>query len=579
MLSFLVLLLYPSLSLVEVPASDGNGSDTLTVISIAPVLGDVITADERTRFRLFPSIEHFESAVVLQSPSYQYFVRITRLAPEGVLPDTLIPYSGEFLSMYGERSQYFDQALKGEYVMGTDTLFVRYRTGRPPYRGNRPVEPVLSAANAPELAPADTEEVLVPFLPSKGIERFDAEGDVKTQLFSRFAGFQDASLFRTGDSAYVLEVRRRIDGELRRSRRPLTEAELSALRQRVSAAIDLRDPFSGIDQSGRSTFLGTAYSLSLGLYGWGVPVLANMKGSAAVGTYLLINAGTILLANGATESMEISQGMADMTAYGTGLGILHANMLTILFDENASFKAHVAASMAGSLVEGIAAYQISKGWKPREGAIDMLTTTTTVGVMYGYGTVVLMGQTTPKGIAASVLAGSLAGAGIGAGMMGRPEYTTGNMGVIRGGFMLGVYIPATVLIAANVDDDKAVVGTLMAGGVLGSVLGNGLIQGKRFTSQEGVLIVSGVLGGGLLAASVPVLAGADTKVSVVASGLGAAFGSGMMYSRYADVAAQRGSASGAWQFGPAVLLAHAAMDRYGAPAPQVMPALRLTMTF
>lgn len=579
MLTLLLLSLLPSLPTLEPPSSNGSGPDTLTVVSIAPVLGDVITADERTRFRLFPSIEHFESAVILQSTTYHYFVRITRLAPDGVLPDTLIPYSGEFLSMYGERSQHFDQALKGEYVTGTDTLFLRFRTGKPPYRGLRPAEPAPSAANAPDLMPADSEEVQVPFLPSKGIERFDAEGDVKTQLFSRYPGFQDASLFRMGDSTYVLEVRRRFDGELRRSRRLLSEAELAALRRRVTAAIDLHDPFSSLDQSGRSTFLGTAYSLSIGLYGWGVPVLANMKGSAAVGTYLLINAATILMANGATESMEISQGMADMTAYGTGLGILHANMLTILFDENASFKAHVGASMAGSLIEGIAAYQLSKVWKPRDGAIDMLATTTTVGVLYGYGTLVLLDQTTSKGTAASVLAGSVVGAVIGANMMGRPEYTPGNMGVIRGGFLLGVYIPATVLIAASVADDKAVVGTLMAGGVVGSLFGNSLIQGKRFTSQEGVLIVSGVLGGGLLAASVPVLAGADTKVSVVASGLGAAFGYGMMYSRYADVAAQRGSASGAWQFGPAVLLAHAAMDRYGAPAPQVMPALRLTMTF
>jgi len=579
MLTLLLLFLHPSLTAIDSLPSHGNAPDTLTIVSIAPVLGDVITADERNRFRLFPSIEHFESAVILQSTTYHYFVRITRLAPEGVLPDTLIAYSGEFLSMYGERSQHFDEALKGEYVTGTDTLFLRFRTGKPPYRGLRPAAPAPSAGNAPDLMPADSEEVQVPFLPSKGIERFDAEGDVKTQLFSNYAGFQDASLFRTGDSTYVLEVQRRIDGELRRSRRLLSEAELAALRQRVTAAIDLRDPNSGLDQSGRSTFLGTAYSLSIGLYGWGVPVLTDMKGSAAVGTYLLINAATILMANGATESMEISQGMADMTAYGTGLGILHSNMITILIDENASFKAHVGASMAGSLIEGIAAYRLSKVWKPRDGAIDMLATTTTAGVLYGYGTAFLMDQTSSKGTAASVLAGSLVGAGIGAGMMGRPEYTPGNMGVIRGGFLLGVYIPATVLIAASVSDDKAVVGTLMAGGVVGSLFGNSLIRGKRFTTQEGALIVSGVLGGGLLAASVPVLVGADAKVSFVASGLGAAFGYGMMYSRYADVAAQRGSASGAWQFGPAMLLAHAAMDRYGAPAPLAMPALRLTMTF
>jgi hypothetical protein len=159
---------------------------------------------------------------------------------------------------------------------------------------------------------ASSQEVLVPFDTLKRIDKIDEETDLKLYLFTEYKGFSQAFLFRLPDSTYAFEVWYRADDQILKSRTLMTAAEARRFQQRIAESLRKLAPMAGIDQSGRPTFLGGAYTLSIGVYGWGIPYLLGLENSAAIGSYLLINAGGILLAHAATERIEISEATTNL---------------------------------------------------------------------------------------------------------------------------------------------------------------------------------------------------------------------------------------------------------------------------
>lgn len=387
-------------------------------------------------------------------------------------------------------------------------------------------------------------EQQVPLLLEPSIPVLTSEMDVKLHLFDRYDGFSDATLYRLSDSLYVLEIRKIQNGLTSKTRLLLNEEELKKVRTMLHRTFARNDPYAGIDQSGRSLLLGNIYSLSTGLFGWGIPYMLNLKGSAAVGTYLIISSATILGANALTEHMEISKETANFTIFGTGMGVLHGILLaSIAQEQQKDVKLFVGLSIVGSVVEGSAAYTLAQRKKYNNTQLEFISSATVVGMLYAYGFGTLVDQTTAQGTATMLLIGSTAGAAIGASTAHHPSLTSGNQSILRGGFLLGVYLPMTWLIAGNVDKTKAYVASEMAGGALGILVGASLIKGKNFSTEEGLLVISGILGGALLTGGIPVLLKANAEVSLVLSGFGAVTGFGILYSKYSETAVQRAKQS------------------------------------
>ncbi|MCX6137953.1 MAG: hypothetical protein NTV54_10710 [Ignavibacteriales bacterium] len=329
-----------------------------------------------------------------------------------------------------------------------------------------------------------------------------------------------------------------------KSRTLLSAAEAQRFQQRVAESLRRLAPMAGIDQSGRPTFLGGAYTLSLGLYGWGIPYLLGMEGSAAIGTYLLISAGGILIAHSATERMEISESTANLSFYGSMMGLAHGVMVAIIVGNNEKMgKGYVSSAMIFSTLEGILGYQTGKRLKLSGGGVEMLGTMSGAGLLYGYGISSLMDQTSARSISTSMLIGSVVGTAAGMLMVKDDSYTNGDVGVFRGAAMLGAYVPISILLAAHVDNSKTFVSTAMIGGLIGGTIGNYLVKGKDFSTAEGTYIMFGAFGGMLIGGGIPFIAGANGEVAAVFSAVGSLVGFVAMYQRYAPEAGQRATGS------------------------------------
>ena len=392
---------------------------------------------------------------------------------------------------------------------------------------------------------ASSQEVLVPLDTLKRIDRIDEETDLKLHLFTEYKGFSQAFLFRLPDSTYAFEVWYRADGRILKSRTLMSASEARRFQQRIAESLRQLAPMAGIDQSGRPIFLGGAYTLSIGVYGWGIPYLLGLDGSVAIGSYLLISAGGILIAHAATERMEISEATANLSFYGSMMGLAHGVMIAIIVRNDESMgKGYVSSAMIFSTLEGILGFQAGKKLKLSGGGVEMLGTMSGAGLLYGWGASSLMDLSGSRPISTTMLIGSIVGTAAGLLMVSDDSYTNGDVGVIRGTAMLGAYVPLSILIAAHVNGSKAYIGTAMAGGILGGTIGNYLVKNKDFTTAEGTYIMFGAFGGMLIGGGIPLLAGAENgEVAAVLSGAGALAGFAWMYHRYAPSAGERAASS------------------------------------
>jgi len=388
---------------------------------------------------------------------------------------------------------------------------------------------------------ASSQEVLIPFDTLKRINRIDEEMDLKLHLFTEYKGFSQAFLFRLPDSTYAFEIWYRVNGQVLKSRTLITAAEAQRFQQRIAESLRQLAPMAGIDQSGRPTFLGGAYTLSIGLYGWGIPYLLGLENSVAIGSYLLISAGGILIAHAATERMEISEATANLSFYGSMMGLAHGIMIGIIVGDNETTgKTYVSSAMVFSTLEGILGFQAGKRLKLSGGGVEMLGTMSGAGLLYGWGASSLMDLTGARPISRSMLIGSVVGTAAGLLMVKDDSYTNGDVGVFRGAALLGAYVPISVLVATHVKASKTYVATAMAGGILGGAIGNSLVKRKDFTTAEGTYIMFGAFGGMLIGGGIPLLAGAENgEVAAALSGVGALAGFAWMYHRYAPEAGER----------------------------------------
>jgi hypothetical protein len=385
-----------------------------------------------------------------------------------------------------------------------------------------------------------SQELLVPIDTEKKIEKIDEELEIKLHLFPEYRGFRQAFLFQMPDTTYVFEVWYRSNDSTFKIRTMLTPLEAQLFRSRVTTSLRQFAPMTGINQDGRPLLIGNVYTLFLGIYGWGIPYLLGLEGSVAIGSYLLLSAGGILIAQSATERMQISEEAANLSFFGSVMGLAHGAMIHgMLYDKGVTTKGYLGAAMLGSALEGTAGFLVGDRAKLNGGAVEMIGWMSTTGLLYGWGASSLLDLNRVRSISTATFAGSLVGMFSGAALIRNESFTNGDVGVFRGASLVVAYLPISILIAAHVGDSKVYTATAMSAGLLGGGIGYLMVKGKDFTAAEGAYIMFGAFGGMLIGAGIPAIAGASPEVWAVASGLGGLAGFLVMYSNYAPAARVR----------------------------------------
>ncbi len=108
--------------------------DSAEVVILNPIVGDVVDASERDKYKLFGSIKNFSSAIIIRMPNGKFIARITVKTSTGEeitsmeMPEMIIYY-------IAEKIEHFDELKNGNYVMGSDRrqiIIGKKKVGRQP---------------------------------------------------------------------------------------------------------------------------------------------------------------------------------------------------------------------------------------------------------------------------------------------------------------------------------------------------------------------------------------------------------------------------------------------------------------
>jgi hypothetical protein len=407
------------------------------------------------------------------------------------------------------------------------------------------------------------QEVQVPLDREGKIEVIDSGLEKKLGLFTMYQDFREARLYQISDSSYVLEITYQLAERTIKTRLPQSASQVADLREKVSQRITVQAPETRLNHEGRAWMLVGSAALSLGYYGWAVPVALQVEdGKTTVALYMLTSGAGFFVPLALTNNIDVTDAHAILYVYGGTRGILHGVFLNnLLFGGEATARGGIAMGMVGSLVESIAGFSIAS--KTTAGTASTMGVCGDIGLGLALGTSGLLdfydsGQ--ERALAATILVGS--GVGLVAGhLLAKDQpYTRGDAFVLEGTSLLGAYVPLAMLDLFNVKSGKTYTAVSMAGAVTGLYLAHGyLLRGKDFTTGQGIMIQLGTLGGGLIGAGIAYLLSSDRgdgTLLLTSSAIGAVGGFALTYGQFSGQAqAKESSSSWRLNLNPAGLLA------------------------
>jgi hypothetical protein len=293
--------------------------------------------------------------------------------------------------------------------------------------------------------------------------------------------------------------------------------------------------------------------LSLGFYGWAVPVVLEMHDKTAVALYMLTSATGFFVPLAVTNSIDVTDANAILYNYGATRGIIHGVFLhNLLFDVDDAAKGSIAMGMLGSIGESIAGFAVAS--KMSAGTASTISVCGDFGIGIGLGTCGLLDlfQTEQeRAVAATVLLGSAGGLIAGGLLASDQSYTRGDAFVLEGAGLLGSYVPLAALELLGVESGKTYIAASMLGSVAGIALAHGsLVRGKDFTTGQGVLIQLGTVGGALAGAGIAYLVSprgnGDGTLFLTSSAIGAVGGFALTYTLFSKDLRKR-EASSSWR--------------------------------
>jgi hypothetical protein len=361
-----------------------------------------------------------------------------------------------------------------------------------------------------------------------------------------------------------LQSRRRADASRRGevSRRPDLEVE-----SEVGPA-----PRRDAGRAERIALLGTTTALGLGVYGWTVPgvlgVQASQSTRAFVGTYMLTAAGSFIVPYLLLHE-RTTAGQTNLAFYGgtrgIWLGVLVGALAAGDLGPDHRYRGWTTGLLVGSIAGLVGGYQFAGAAGLSAGEARTMAAVGDLGLALGFGAGFLL-HFDARAAGCAPFAGNavcfspdpeqdaharkmafmgLLGSGLGLTggyFLGRARNNTwGDGEVLRAGTLLGTWSAFGVADVARAHvalSNPALTGPLMAGGVVGLLVGDRLVRNTDFTVGQSMLIDLSMISGGLLGAGTTYLfPGIDAdKPYIMASAVGALGGFALAYWGFHDAA-------------------------------------------
>lgn len=374
-----------------------------------------------------------------------------------------------------------------------------------------------------------------PLLSEAGIVEINPALRDRLGLFPEVTNFSTARLFLQTNGATLLEIESREAGQLRRERRILSPAELEDFRNLIAARLSDAGGNAALAREGRGRLVLTQTLLGLGFYGWAVPVILDLdEAQTAVGAYLLSAGASFYIPYRLTRNRSVSRSHSDLTFYGSTRGILAGALVAdalLSEDSTNEGRKRLAGTLIGSVAGSILGFTAVDRFSPSEGRASLWGTMGDFGFAGGAALAYLAGpydseevtyqdgdfvytNSELKNPAAGHLmtvAGGVAGL-LASSRIGGPDFTEGNSGGLRSAGILGAQVGVTLGHALGIererqegdlvfveDDTRVLAAGGLIGGIAGIYLGDRLLDDKRFTSGEGLLINAGHLAGAVTA--------------------------------------------------------------------------------
>ncbi len=389
------------------------------------------------------------------------------------------------------------------------------------------------------------QEVQVPIDEEGKIKVIDRELERELNLFPEYENFQKAWIFKVSDTLYTLEVFYQSKGELLKSRFLLSKEKFDNFRHKVTQRKKALFPRMALNQEGRVELLVGTTVLSLGYYGWAVPLICDVEDSKElVALYMLTGGSGFFIPFWMTENIPVSYAESRLSVYGGTRGILHGILFSNLFyGKGVEERRAVAAGMVGSLLEGTTGFVIAHKFKMSSGIAEVISVGGDFGLGIGWGTTILADFSNESRPSALIkLLGSAGGLFFGKILSNTQEYTKGDAGVLRAMGLLGAYTPLAIVDALEVDNDKIYTAVSMVGSLIGLGLGNNIVKGKDFTTAQGSLVTLSSFAGGLFGAGLGYVASGSisgvrlSTLLFTSSAFGAAGGFWLSYKTFRKTA-------------------------------------------
>lgn len=401
---------------------------------------------------------------------------------------------------------------------------------------------VLFCGTLPGLA----REKQVAFGPNGQVRVIDRVLAGKIGYFAEYSDFQQAMLFQVNDSSYVLEILTGTHNESYRTRKTLTASETRLMLEDISARLHLKSPKSLLNQEGRTQFLLINSLVSYSYYGMAASLILTEDMSPAV---YLLSAGTgFIVPILFSRNLNMSLPQSLLTGYGQTRGILHGMLLPLLVSRDPDFRVSLAMGMAGSFAEAFLGYR----WARKSGMNDGQASTISVfgdfgmvlstSAAFSMGLFENMNDYIPNALAATTLAGAAGGLLVGNALSKKDYYSQGDAGMTANLFLLGSYLPLSLMASVKVDNPRWYTAAGTIGAVAGIWGGDKLAQKFDFSNRQSMFASLSMIGGGFLGAGIGHLIEQtrntdeyhdyDPTLIALMSALGAATGLGLSVMNY-----------------------------------------------
>lgn len=209
---------------------------------------------------------------------------------------------------------------------------------------------------------------------------FDSAGKVfvisqqledQLHLFPEFPEFQEALLYQSPDSTYLLEVSYRENGKPLRSRLRKNPEWYADFQSQLDADIRTKAPSSLLDQSSRTKFLVIETILSTFVYGPMILAAADVdNGAAGASIELLIGGAGFLVPYLLTQNASVTDGEASLALGGAFNGLGHGMFLSLAVQGEANDMLALTAGI--SIIETAVGYAVAHSNNLSEGSSDII---------------------------------------------------------------------------------------------------------------------------------------------------------------------------------------------------------------